>query len=266
MNSIRLDIIANEGQQEELIALLSDLPVNGFEETPDRLIAWFPAEGFDEKLTAEILQGYAYQAEVVAEKNWNEEWERNFRPVVVGNFCTVRASFHPALHNTAHEIVITPKMSFGTGHHATTWMMIDQMRNIDFAGKDVFDLGTGTGILAILAEKLGAASVTAIDVDDWSVNNALENISENGCNRITVTESTVLPAKDFDVILANINRNVILQYMEGLKKICRPHGTILFSGLLRTDEDVVRDSAASYGFNLINRMEKDNWISLVFRI
>jgi ribosomal protein L11 methyltransferase len=264
MNSIRLDIIANEGQQEELIALLSDLPVNGFEETSDRLIAWFPEEGFDEKLAADILQGYDYQAETVNEKNWNEEWEKNFKPVVVGNFCTVRASFHPPVQNTKHEIIITPKMSFGTGHHATTWMMIDQMQNIDFNGKDVFDFGTGTGILAILAEKLGAASVTAIDVDDWSVKNALENLSENNCKRISVTESTVLPGAAFDVILANINRNVILQYMDGLRKICRPNAIILFSGLLRTDEDVVREAAASAGFKLINRLEKDNWISLVF--
>lgn len=265
MNTIRIDIIANEGQQEELIALLSDLPVTGFEETADKLIAWFPAEQFDETTVADILQGYTYYAEHVAEKNWNEEWEKNFKPVVVGNFCSVRASFHKPVPNTKHEIIITPKMSFGTGHHATTWMMIDQMQHIDLAGKKVFDFGTGTGILAILAERLGAASVTAIDVDDWSVKNSIENISENGCERITVTESTVLPEKKFDVILANINRNVILQYLEGLRNISKPGAVILLSGLLRTDEDIIREQAAVKGFNLINRLEKDNWISLLFR-
>jgi ribosomal protein L11 methyltransferase len=264
MNAIRISITANEGQQEELIALLSDLPVNGFEETPDSLIAWFPAADFEKDAVDEILQGYQYVEEEVEEKNWNEEWERNFKPVVVGNFCSVRASFHPPVASTEHEIVITPKMSFGTGHHATTWMMIDQMKAIDFTNKRVFDFGTGTGILAILAEKLGAAEVVAIDVDEWSVSNAEENVRENACKKIKIIHSTGIPSGPFDVILANINRNVILQYMNELKDVVGSGGTLLVSGLLRTDEDQVRDSAAKNGFKLSNRLEKDNWICLVF--
>ena len=198
------------------------------------------------------------------EQNWNAVWEQNFQPVIVEDFCAVRAHFHAPISNVQHEIIITPKMSFGTGHHATTYMMMQQMRSIDFRDKTVFDFGTGTGILAILAEKLGAAKITAIDVDDWSIENAKENFERNGCNRISVSLSSKLPQDQFDIALANINRNVILQYMEQLLTIVKQEGLVLFSGLLAADEEDISKAAEQSGLRKTKRLERGGWISLLF--
>jgi ribosomal protein L11 methyltransferase len=265
MDSIRIEIRANEEKQEELIALLSDLNVDGFEQTEDALITWVSGENFEEGRLTELLGGMEYSLTTVEKKNWNEEWERNFQPVIVGNFCAVRASFHPPVTHTRHEIIITPKMSFGTGHHATTYLMIDQMSRMELAGKNVFDFGTGTGILAILAEKSGATNVLAIDVDEWSVENAKENVSVNNCRNIEVLLSTTIPSEQYDVVLANINRNVIHQYLPVLKSSIVYGGHIIFSGMLKSDEDEMREKAEEFGFHLLGRSEKDNWICLVFR-
>jgi ribosomal protein L11 methyltransferase len=184
--------------------------------------------------------------------------------VVVDEFCAIRADFHEPIQNVAHEIVITPKMSFGTGHHATTYMMIQQMKDMDFAGKTVFDFGTGTGILAILAEKLGAANIMAIDVDEWSIENARENIERNGCSKISVELSSIIPQQPFDIILANINRNVILQYLQELKQSLHNNSLLLLSGLLNTDEKDIVQVCEKQQLQLIRQTEKNNWISLLF--
>src|SRR5206468_11901790 len=160
-----------------------------------------------------------------------------------------------------HEIVITPKMSFGTGHHATTWLMMQQMREVDFKGKKVFDFGTGTGILSILAEKLGASKIEAIDVDHWSIENANENAQRNGCGKISFYLTSEIPNDSFHIILANINRNVILQYLEVLSK--RFTEKILLSGLLTTDENMVVDACKKHRMRLVRRTEKNNWICLL---
>jgi len=263
MNSRQLIIEANPYQQEELIALLSDFDPLGFEERDTELIAWFSDGQFDKEIL-HVLEGYAFHQATVEDKNWNEEWERNFHPVRVGNFAAMRADFHNAIDDVQYEIIITPKMSFGTGHHATTYMMMAQMEHIDFTGKTVFDFGTGTGILAILAEKLGAALIDAIDVDEWSIDNAQENVQRNQCHQINITQSTVIPDKQYDIILANINRNVILEYMDGLRKATVPNGYILFSGLLTADRNDIIAAAATAGFKLVKEMESTNWISLLF--
>jgi len=184
--------------------------------------------------------------------------------VVVENFCAVRAHFHEPITNVEHEIIITPKMSFGTGHHATTYMMMQQMQHIDFKNKAVFDFGTGTGILAILAEKRGAENIAAIDMDDWSIENAKENFQRNHCSRISVSLSSILPEDKFDVILANINRNVLLNYMEGLVKKAKPGGVVLMSGLLAADEDEITNAAEKQGLQFKKKEEKNGWISLLF--
>jgi ribosomal protein L11 methyltransferase len=183
----------------------------------------------------------------------------------VGGFCTVRADFHDPLPGAQHEIIITPKMSFGTGHHATTYMMIEQMGNIDFEYKAVFDFGTGTGILAILAEKLGAVNITAIDVDEWSITNAKENFERNSCSKIRVAQSSNIPPEQFDIILANINRNVILNYLAELKKALTPGGYILLSGLLTTDEEAVLSASSGLELILRTRNERNNWLSVLLQ-
>ncbi len=264
MKHIKIEILANEHQQEELIALLDDYHAIGFEQTEEALIAFFAEDKFSEDDVLKIVEGYSYCVDEVEEKNWNEEWERNFHPVVVDDFVGVRAHFHAPVQNVQHELIITPKMSFGTGHHATTYLMMQQMRELDFKGNDVFDFGTGTGILAILAEKLGSKKITAIDVDDWSIENAKENIERNGCTKIDVSLSSNIPQQQFDVILANINRNVILNYLPQLTKVLSEHGCILFSGLLVADEGAIKSMAQNLDLYLQDRQERSGWLSLLF--
>jgi ribosomal protein L11 methyltransferase len=264
MKHIQLEIIANEYQQEEIIALLDDYNPSGFEQTDEKLKAYFEETEFDKEAIMQVLSGFDCSVSIIEEQNWNAMWEQNFQPVVVEKFCAVRAHFHAPITHVEHEIIITPKMSFGTGHHATTYMMMQQMQNIDFKNKTVFDFGTGTGILAILAEKLGASTITAIDVDDWSIENAKENFERNGCSKINVTLSSQLPGESFDIILANINRNVLLDYMEGLVKTVRQGGVVLLSGLLAADEDVIQTAAEKQGLDFERKVERNGWISLLF--
>ena len=264
MDTIQISIEASEDQQEILISELSELDAEGFEQTATHLIAYFKEIGFNSYEVNEALKGHVYHTINIEERNWNEVWESNFQPVVVDDFCAIRAAFHAPINNVTHEIVITPKMSFGTGHHATTYMMIEQMKNIDFRNKKVFDFGTGTGILAILAEKLGALSVSAIDIDEWSIENTNENINANNCSNISVKQSTQLPFDQFDIILANINRNVILQYLPGLRKILGGNSHILFSGLLTTDREEIIRASQKESLILTGEAERNNWISLLF--
>lgn len=264
MNSIQINIKAREEQQEILISQLNECEAEGFEQQEDYLIAYFSEQNFNSYEVNEILKDYTIQSTTIEEQNWNKVWESNFQPVIVGEFCGIRAEFHPEIKEVAHEIVITPKMSFGTGHHATTFMMIEQMAEMDFRDKLVFDFGTGTGILAILAEYLGAKKVLAIDIDEWSVENANENISRNQCSKIEIKKSTDIPDEKFDIILANINRNVILQYLPQLNSCLDEGKFLLLSGLLIEDEEVIVEACRSEGLRLIKRREKNNWISLLF--
>lgn len=264
MNHIKIEIVANEYQQEELIALLDDYHPTGFEQTNEALFAFFNEDGFGKEPILKILEGYSTFITIVEAQNWNEEWERGFAPVVVDDFVAVRAHFHQPITQVEHEIVITPKMSFGTGHHATTYMMMQQMRYLNFKDKAVFDFGTGTGVLTILAEKLGAASVTAIDVDDWSIENARENFERNSCERIVVTLSSKVPSQPFGIVLANINKNVILDYLPQLTLSLATRAYILFSGLLVADEADVTTAAKKNGLSFEQKTERQGWISLLF--
>ncbi len=265
MNHIQLSILAEEAQQEQLISILSILGATGFEQTETTLLAYFEEEAFPSYEVNEILKDYAFQIHTVQEQNWNAVWESNFQPVVVGDFCAVRADFHAPIPQVEHEIIITPKMSFGTGHHATTHMMMEQMQQIDFQGMEVFDFGTGTGILAILAEKLGAAQITAIDNDEWSFENARENTAKNNCTKIAVQLSSVLPEnRQYDIVLANINRNVILQYLPYLKNLVKKEGLVLLSGLLKEDKEAISAACNQVGFDGQTEKERNNWISLLF--
>jgi ribosomal protein L11 methyltransferase len=265
MNTIQISIKAAEAEQEILIGLLCELGANGFEQKDDYLLAYFPENDFNSYEVNELVKNYNHNVQTIPEQNWNALWESNFPPVIVEDFCAVRADFHPAVEGVTFEILIMPKMSFGTGHHATTYMMMHQMKDMEFKGRTVFDFGTGTGILSILAEKLGAEKVFGIDVDDWSIRNARENIDKNNCTRIEVSLTSVLPVNKYDIVLANINRNVILDYMEQLKQLIVDEGYILFSGLLVQDEkDILNDAA--HELVLVNREEKDNWLSLLCKM
>lgn len=252
-------------QAEMLVAALSEAGFEGFEEGDGSLKGFIPAAAFDEVAVRQIAEqlrtGFTHS--FIRDTNWNAVWESNFEPVVVDDFVGLRADFHPPVSGVDQEIVITPKMSFGTGHHATTYMMIRQMRDISFAGKTVFDFGTGTGILAILAERLGATDILAIDNDDWSISNTTENLERNQCSRVRAEKAETVPARDqFDIILANINKNVILENMQALAAQLAPEGTLLLSGLLAEDEADIMAAAEARSLHLTRKEERNGWICL----
>jgi len=252
-------------QQEFVIAFLSETGYEGFEENEKELKAFIPEKKFDNILLKGLADKYklSFSKEKIETQNWNAIWESNFDPVTVDDFVAIRADFHSPANSTAHDIIITPKMSFGTGHHATTHMMIHQMRNIDFAGKSVLDFGTGTGVLAILSEKLGAARITAIDNDEWSIENASENIEKNKCSAITLIKTDSIPPDDrFDIILANINKNFILDNFIDLTSHLNNGGCLLLSGFLTGDEPEISDCAGNAGFAIKNKEDYNNWLCI----
>jgi ribosomal protein L11 methyltransferase len=256
--------------QEVLIALMGEMGYEGFQQEDDRLLAFAREAAFDEAALGELLgaHGLSYTLQRIEERNWNAEWEANFQPVVVEGFCAIRAHFHPPMPEVEHELIITPKMSFGTGHHATTYMMIHAMRGIELKGKRVLDFGTGTGVLAILAERLGADAVVAIDNDDWSIENALENVEANRCTRIEVLKKDRVADVDgiFGVILANINKHVILSEMQALAQHLTEDGVILLSGLLQNDAEDIENEALKNNLSvsglMTNLMTRGSWICL----
>lgn len=249
------------------IAMLTHLGFEGFEEGEDFLLAYINKDDLDETLLKNLsnqLQ-FVYRMDAIAPRNWNAEWESHFEPVMIDDFIMVRAHFHKPVVTIQHDIIITPKMSFGTGHHATTTLMIQQMRDLNFHNKTVLDFGTGTGILAILAEKFGAIDVLTIDNDDWSIENCRENIERNGCSHIQIEQRNDANVKRlFDVILANINRNVITNNLSFLFENLREGGCLLLSGLLVEDEDIIREEAVRYHLTCKNIRQRLQWISLLF--
>ena len=207
-----------------------------------------------------------YSKSVIKEENWNAVWESNFDPVRVGDFVGIRAHFHPDFEPAVtHDIKITPKMSFGTGHHPTTFSVMQLMQRIDFKNKTVYDFGTGTGILAILAEKLGANKVHAVDNDDWCIENAAENILNNASKVITIEKVLSALQKDqYDIVLANVNRHIIEANMDELTQVGKPGGILILSGLLIEDQLDMVDLAQSKGWIFQEAQPLDGWVSLLF--
>lgn len=265
-NYLRLAFTTNnQDRKDELVALLSDAGFEGFEETQQQLLAYIPEEKYEpallNALPPEIRDTVV--STVIPGQNWNAVWEQSFQPVLVNRFCAVRAAFHEPVPNMRFDIIVTPKMSFGTGHHATTYLMIEALEKLDLAGKNVLDFGTGTGVLAILAQKLGAAAVDAIDNDDWSIDNAAENFQANECTAIHLQKADQLSfGRSFDLILANINKNVILGAMGQIKQHLTPGGVVLLSGLLEGDQPSIAAAAAEHKLLITAQMQRDGWILL----
>ncbi|MDX1627697.1 MAG: 50S ribosomal protein L11 methyltransferase [Fulvivirga sp.] len=255
-----------------LIAELSFLNYDSMMETDEGLEAYIKAGDFDEKALEGLKSQYVtanitYQLEEVAERNWNEEWENNYAPISVEDKVLVRATFHKSESDYPYEIVINPRMSFGTGHHATTYLMLKNQLEIDHAGKRVLDAGCGTAILAIMAEKRGATDIIAYDNNTWSTENAPENISLNHCEHVQVMEGTIDSldlSGTFDIILANINKNVLLQEMPSYVNYLSQEGIIVFSGFYEKDEHELIKKARNLGLSQQNKELKDGWSSLVF--
>lgn len=273
-NTIDLDYLqitfdqANATQQELLIAVLNEYGAEGFEETATGLKAFFPPAAADQASLSLLLNDYGipYSMTTLAQQNWNQQWEEQFQPVIIGDFCRIRAHFHPAGSPVQHDIIITPKMSFGTGHHATTRLMVEQMAGLPFKDARVFDFGTGTGVLAILAEQLGAAAVLAIDNDEWSFTNATENIAMNHCVNTRLQLATLdelSRAEQFNIILANINRHILLAGMNHMAALLAPQGILLMSGLLQEDADLVTEAAIAAGLKQVRVIPGNaGWIGI----
>ena len=267
MNYIQLHFEnLGSNEQEILIAQLADTGFEGFEQGPDYLNASIAEKHYDNETIVKLFEksDYRFTKEVIPQQNWNDQWEKSFEPVLINDFCAIRAEFHPPVTSVKYEIIITPKMSFGTGHHATTFQVIQLMKKINFTGRKVLDFGTGTGVLAILAEKLGAREILAVDNDDWSVNNAMENIERNHCSIINMRKTGgEFPHGNFDIILANINKHVILQNLPLITKHLLQNGVLILSGLLKDDEEEIRKAAAQEQLILKDFLEKSGWLAFL---
>jgi len=274
MNYYRFSFTFQETTDGEiLLAMLGNYPFDVFEEEKGSINAFLPGNIDPESLYQDLAElavsfPFSYVVENLPEENWNIQWESHFTPIAIHAFCYVRADFHPPIAGFKHELVITPRMSFGTGHHETTFMMMEAMEDIDFKEKTVFDFGCGTGILAILAAKLGAKKVVAIDHEDPAVENSIDNANLNGVgDKIDVFGGTLkdVSLSDQDVVLANINRNVILDALPTLKNQLRVNGLLLISGILWTDWDLIMEKILSLDLNLISKKQKGDWMMGVFK-
>lgn len=254
-----------------LIAELGEEGFESFVETEKGISAFIQKKDWHKDIlkNIQILNSGEFRItftyEEIEQVNWNTEWEKNFEPIRVNDTVSVRAPFHEKT-DLQYDIVIEPKMSFGTGHHETTHLMIQQLLNVDLTDKTVLDMGSGTGILAIMAELRGAKSVDAIDIDDWCYENALENATRNSCTKIQVFkgDAALLAGKKYDVIIANINRNVLINDLPVYYKCLNKGGVLLLSGFYREDIPFIKKAATSLGLRESDLLEKNNWISLKF--
>lgn len=256
---------------EILIAELGNVGFESFVENENGFIAYIQKEDDADDILDEIyiLKSdefeISYTKEEIKQVNWNSEWEKNFSPIQVDDLVSIRAPFHDN-PNLKYDIVIEPKMSFGTGHHETTHMMVQHLLKLDLKDKKVLDMGCGTGILAILAEMKGAKPLDAIDIDNWCYENSLENIERNKCKHISVYEgdATLLNTKSYDVIIANINRNILLNDMKTYASCLFENGILLLSGFYQEDIPIIDSEAIKYGFNLEDTIERNNWVALKY--
>ena len=256
---------------EILIAELGYAGFESFVETDNGVVAYIQKEDWYDTILDDsyILKSdefnITYTVEDIAQTNWNEEWEKNFNPIEVDGLCTVRAPFHKQ-PTTKFDLIIEPKMSFGTGHHETTHMMIQHLLKADVEGKVVLDMGCGTGVLAILAEKLGAKHVDAVDIDNWCYINSLENVERNNCKAISVYEGDValLEGKHYDIIIANINRNILLQHIPTYAKCLNANGFLYLSGFYEADIPTIEHACAENLLKLVETYKKESWVSLKF--
>lgn len=264
MSFITIRVNCKEELNDLLIAELFELGFDSFQEFDDGFEGSCPQNEFSESLLKETFESYPFAAFKVKEQekiNWNEEWEKNYDPIIVDDRCIVRATFHPASPEFQYEIIVTPKMSFGTGHHATTYQMLAYQMDLDHQGKKVLDVGSGTGILAIMAAKKGAATLTATDIDDWCIENSEENFSLNDIQNVSLIKGQIEEVKesDFDIVIANINKNVLLDQMEQYALRLKSGGQLLLSGFYSEDILDLEAEAQKWGLNKGKEIIKDNW-------
>ena len=267
---IDLRLTPKDPWRDVMIAQMGLLGFESFVYSSDGFKAYIPKNDFWEKDFLKIdvfdIQGLniKWETKVIPPQNWNRRWEENFSPTKVGERCVVRTDFHPP-EKVEYDLVITPKMSFGTGHHETTQMMISFLLDLNCNNKSVLDMGSGTGVLGILAEKKGAKAVLAVDKDPWCVENTQENLELNKCLNSKTELSNTVPLKNtFDMVLANINRNVLLEQISDYGHILVPEGDLLLSGFYFEDLGMIRNACQREGFRFIRNLEKKNWVAAYF--
>ena len=269
MEYIELDIILHQSEKyaDILFAKLHEIQFESCSQDEHGIKAYIPARLFDQEAVDNVLSEFllltnlTFKISGIIEKNWNSEWEQNYSPVFINDRCVIRAHFHDSFDDMQYEIIITPKMSFGTGHHETTSLMINEMFQLEFQEKSVLDIGTGTGVLSILASKLGAKDLLGIDLDEWAFKNSLENAVLNNVSNINFIHGDVSSIKqsEADIVLANINRNVILNDIKNYISIMRKNARILLSGFLQEDIPVVLEKTSQFGLELITQKNKNKW-------
>ena len=266
---IEAKVSVSQELREAVIALLAEIGFHAFEETEQGVDAYIEAPGFDLAQFQETLEVLGrdnthYQLNNLEPKNWNEVWEQAWHPITINDFCQILPSFTQPKPDFTHTIVIDPKMSFGTGHHQTTRLMIHHMQHLDLKGKTVLDMGCGTGILAMLASKMGARKLTAIDIDPWSIENARENAEANEVHDISILQGDAqsIPEIEFDIILANINRNVLLRDMAVYAQKLKTDGHLVLSGFYKNDVAKILDCCQLYRLDLAHQLNEENWMAL----
>jgi len=266
-------ITTEDYQQDLLINALGEIGFDTFEELDFGFKAYIPTAQYNQSLLEKTLAtfkkmfSFSYETVLIPQKNWNEVWESNFEPITIGDKIFVRATFHEPKPQILHEVVIDPKMAFGTGHHQTTSMMLEYTLETVFAGKNVLDMGCGTGILAIMASKLGAASVTAIDFDPVCFESTLENAQLNQISNILALcgSKDVIPDTEFDIILANINRNILLDQLKSYGQVLLNGGELFLSGFYNEpDLEIIKSEALNNGLHYLDHKENSNWVAAKF--
>ena len=264
------NVSPKEPATEMLIAQLGYVGFESFVEQDYGVTAYIQKQEWNSKILEDVFLLHSNEFNItfeyneIAQTNWNEEWEKNFNPIQVDDLVSIRAPFHtnPSLQ---FDIVIEPKMSFGTGHHETTHMMVQHLLALDLDTKKVLDMGCGTGILAIFAEMKGAKPIDAIDIDSWCYENSLENIQRNNCNHITVYEGDASVLKEkYDVIIANINRNILLSDMKTYTDCLNENGVLLLSGFYKEDIVIIEDEVTKYGLTFETMIQRNNWVALKY--
>lgn len=273
MSTQQVRITASPDQADILLAELGEIGFDIFEDSDTGLIAYCQTDLFDLAVFKDLISRYQflgpiqYEIQEIEKQNWNAVWETNYDPIRISNLVFIRANFHPSEPGYQMEIVINPKMSFGTGHHETTFQMSEALFDLDLAGKSVLDAGTGTGILAFVAKKLGASFVRGFDIDEWSVENSIENASLNACEDVEFDKGTILDesARMYDVLLANINRNILLDEMGEYADRIVSGGDLLLSGFYTEDIPMLIERAEALGLNYMSQSEKNRWACLRFK-
>jgi len=274
MYSTRLQVVCDPEFSEILMAEIAEAGFDTFMETEKGFEAYVEGDNFDRELLSQLQEKYKHVnpllffQDQIQKQNWNEEWEKNVDPIFVDDKCLVRAAFHKIEKKYPYEIIITPKMSFGTGHHQTTHLMISRQMKMNHQGKRVMDAGCGTAILSIMASKLGAKEVEAFDIDEWSVINGVENTENNGCANIHIQQGKIDEVKltgKFDIILANINKNILLQEMHHYASYLEKGSLLLLSGFYTHDIEDLKSEASKYDLKEIAHDERETWACLLLQ-